>query len=274
DGGSQSSQAGDFGENDWRETIVKVSINLAGLQNDLALQTYLNFGKNVKFPTLFQQISLADDAENLQARLGAQTILAPEKNNSIEIGAKLSRQIYGQPAFYGWRIDALYFQNHYDNKIVTVANVTSPVASYFSVPDARITGVEIKPSVYMYKKKATFEIGLSKYWISDKQAFPFKSDIKRTLSVIIDHAGYNFQALWFKEGEQVGKLRQLDGTPVEVILPDYSNLDLHLSKTFSISKIKLFLNVSGRNLLKSDDVVLEGIALRDRRYYITIGSQI
>lgn len=259
--------------NDWRETIMKLSVGVNGLQNDFSLQAYMNFGTNVKFPTLFQQISLAEDPSLLTSRIGASANLAPEKNNSIELGAKLSRQIYDQPVIYGWSIDALYFQNHYDNKIVTVANVTSPVATYFSVPDASISGLELKPSAYLYKKKVTIGLGLSKYWISDKDVFPFKSDMKRTLSLIIDHAGYNFQALWFKEGEQIARLRQLDGQPVQVILPDYSNLDLHLSKTFTLFKIKLFANVSGRNLLNNQDLVLEGIALRDRRYYITVGSQ-
>lgn len=269
----QRSQIVAQGQNDWRETIMKFSLGIAGLQNDYSLQAYLNFGKNVKFPTLFQQISLAEDVSLLTSRFGASTELDPEQNNSVEIGAELSRQIYDHPVIYGWRIEGLYFQNHYDNKIVTVANVTSPVATYFSVPDASISGFEVRPSVYMYKKKITLEIGLSKYWISDKDVFPFKSDMKRTFGLSIDHAGYNFQALWFKEGEQIARLRQLDGLPVEVILPDYANLDVHLSKTFSLFKIKLFANISGRNLLNSEDLVLEGIALRDRRYYITVGSQ-
>lgn len=265
---------GNLGQNDWRETTVKFSISFTGLRNDLALQTYLNIGKNIKAPTLFQQISQADDPNNLRPRFGARPDLDIERNNSIELGATLSRQLHAQPVFYGWSLLALYFQNHYDNKIVTLANITSPVASYYSVPDARISGLEIKPGVYMYKKKVSLEFGLSKYWISDKQAFPFKSDLKRLLNLRIDHLGYSFQALWFKEGEQIAWLRQLDGTPVQVILPEFTNLDLHFSKTFTLSRFKLFFNISGRNLLNSDEVILEGIAIRDRRYYITLGTQI
>lgn len=122
---------------------------------------------------------------------------------------------------------------------------------------------------------------MSRYYISERAAFPFKSDLKRTLSFIVDHAGYSFQALWFKEGEQSGWLRRSgsDLTRVtpgdfgEVILPGYTNLDAHLSKTFEFGHLKVFLNASGRNLLNGEEVVLQGIALRDRRYYLTLGAQ-
>ena len=38
-------------------------------------------------------------------------------------------------------------------------------------------------------------------------------------------------------------------------------------------KVKLFANVSGRNLLKDDDTELSGLTIRDRRFYLTVGAQ-
>ena len=90
---------------------------------------------------------------------------------------------------------------------------------------------------------------------------------------MIDHAGYSFKLHWFNEGEQVGWIRQETGEFTEVILPDYSNLDLHFSKSFEWKRAKLFLNASGRNLLNKD-VILQGLAIRDRRYYLTLGVQL
>jgi hypothetical protein len=98
---------------------------------------------------------------------------------------------------------------------------------------------------------------------------------------MIDHTGYSFQLHWFNEGEQEGNVRRqgADLTQITrndfdaILLPGYSNLDLHLSKTFEIGKLKLFCNASGRNLLNSDSIVLQGLALRDRRYYVTLGAQ-
>jgi hypothetical protein len=59
---------------------------------------------------------------------------------------------------------------------------------------------------------------------------------------------------------------------IEVTLPKYSNIDIHLNKKFTLFGLKYFMNFSGRNLL-DDDVVLQGLAIRDRRFYLTFGLQ-
>ena len=124
----------------------------------------------------------------------------------------------------------------------------------------------------MLRKKITLEFGLSYYDISEKAAFPFKYDMKRIFNFLIDHAGYSFLFHWFKEGEETAWMRQLNANFSEITLPAYSNIDLHLSKTFRWWKLQLFGNLSIRNLL-NDPYELEGLALRDRRYYITVGAQ-
>ncbi|RMD98667.1 MAG: TonB-dependent receptor [Calditrichaeota bacterium] len=259
-----------FDRHQWNQTTYKFAIDFTGVKNNLAFKSYFKIGSNVKFPTLFQQIS---SPNTLQMDRRFQPVLSPEKNNSLELGMTLMRQLIGQPSIYGWALSAVYFQNHYDNKFRISGVPGIPVAFYDNVQDARISGVELKPTLYFYRKKVAIEVGLSKYAISEKAAFPFKSDLKRTLNLTVDHAGYSFQALWFYEGEQIGWLRKIDGGFAQIVLPSFSNLDLHLSKTFEISRLKLFLNASGRNLLNSDRVILEGLALRDKRFYITVGAQ-
>lgn len=267
-----------FNNNHWNETVYKFSFGLTGYQNFLSFDSYLNFGSNVKFPTLFQQISSPFTFSDLRY----QPRLEPEKNQSIELGFNLAREFRGKPVIYGWSISSNYFKNNYENKFRLTATPGIPVTFYDNVQDARISGVETKSSVYFYKKKLTLQYGLSKYSISEKAAFPFKSDFKHTFNFIINHMGYSFQLHWFKEGEQVGWLRLSTSAQSpdpsqpdfgEISLPDYTNLDLHLSKEFEVAKLKLFLNVSGRNLLNSEDVVLEGLAIRDRRFYVTMGAQ-
>jgi len=263
--------------NDWRETMFKFSLNLAGLRNNLSYNAFLKFGKNTKFPTLFQQISVPDAGADARNRPN----LNPEKNRSLELGVTLTRELNVHPSIYGWGLTGTFFQNHYDNKFRLFATYGVPVVFYDNVVNARISGFEAKPSLYLFRKKVTLEAGLSRYYISERAAFPFKSDLKRTLSLIVDHAGYSFQALWFKEGEQSGWLRRSgsDLTRVtpgdfgEVILPGHTNLDVHLSKNFELQRLKLFFNASGRNLLNGEDVILQGIALRDRRFYLTLGAQ-
>ncbi len=273
---------GVFGQNRWQETTFKFALGFSGVyRENLSAHTYLNFGSNVKFPTLFQQISAP---ELLYANSDRPT-LAPEKNNSVEIGATVSRDVRGNTAIYGWQIDGNFFQNHYDNKFRVSLTPGVPIAFYDNSPDARISGVEGRGSVFLFRKKVAVEAGLSRYFISDKSAFPFKSDYKHTLNLGVDHAGYSLQVHAFREGEQTGYVRfrkpEQAGSPTqpganpffEIKLPPFSNLDFHLSKTFPFNKLKFFINASGRNLLNDAGVVLEGLAIRDRRVYFTLGAQ-
>lgn len=261
--------SGFFEENEWRDTMVKFGLGLNGEREDLTFEGHVSFGYNTKFPTLFQQISstvlLSEDLST--------TPLVPEKNSSSEVSIAFTRDLRNARTIYGWQLSGLYFQNQYDNKFRVSTTPGIPIPFYDNVPDARISGFETKASVFLYRKKLTLEVGLAKYFISEKAAFPFKSDYKHTANIILNHAGYSFQVHFFKEGEQVGWLRQTDGSFAEVGLPDFSNMDLHLSKTFSIYNIKIFFNASGRNLLRDEEVILQGLAIRDRRYYITMGAQ-
>jgi len=265
-------------ERDWRNTMFKFSMNFFGLRNDLSFNAFLKFGNNTKFPTLFQQISVPYES----ARARNLPNLNPEKSRSLEIGVNLTREIYVHPVIYGWGLSGNFFQNHYDNKFRVFSRYGDPRVYYDNVQDARISGFEAKPSLFLYRKKVTVEFGLSRYFISEKAAFPYKSELKRTLDFVVDHAGYSFQLHWFTEGEQVGWVREVDAQDSariieqdfsEILLDEYSNLDAHLSKTFEFGKLKFFLNVSGRNLLNGENVDLQGLALRDRRYYVTLGAQ-
>lgn len=255
-------------EHDWKRTTVKFAVNFSGYSKDLACNGYFSFGNNAKFPTLFQQISLPAEA----TEDANQPNLNPEKNRSLGMGVLVTKDTREQPTIYGWQVSGSFFQNHYDNKFRVYTVPGSPFVFYDNVNTARISGAEINPSLFLFRKKLTLELGLSRYFISDKAAFPFKSESKRTLTANIDHAGYSFQVHWFKEGEQAGWIVQPNGRFGELTLPDYSNLDVHLSKTFEFGKLKLFANASGRNPL-NDDFALQGLALRDRRFYLTLGAQ-
>ncbi|HDL17526.1 MAG TPA: TonB-dependent receptor [Bacteroidetes bacterium] len=257
-----------FGENNWRETTVKFSMNISGYREDLTFDSYLNFGRNVKFPTLFQQISLP----YLGSDISDQPNLDVEKNNSIEIGSELTRDLHNSYAIYGWQISGNYFLNNYDNKFRSFTSPNVPIAYFDNVQTARIAGVETKSSLFLLRKKVTLELGVSKYSISEKAAFPFKSDFKATLNLILEHAGWSVLLHMFRENEQEAWLRFPDGRFAIVRLPDYSNIDFHLSKKFERFGLKYFINFSGRNLL-DDDTVLQGLTIRDRRFYITMGLQ-
>jgi outer membrane receptor protein involved in Fe transport len=253
-------------DKNWNETIVKFSTNIAAFRNDLDFQAFFNFGANVKFPTLLQQLSTSASFENAVSNID------PETNKSIELGFKLTRDTRNHPNIFGWQLSGNYFKNDYENKIRMSYSPDSPITFYDNVPVAQISGIETASSLFLLKKKITVEFGLSRYFISEKAAFPFKYDMKRVLNFNVDHAGYSFRLHWFKEGEQMAWLRQPDGIFAETALSAYTNIDVHLKKAFSIYKLKLFANLSIRNLL-DDYTILEDLTLRDRRFYISFGAQ-
>jgi len=258
-----------FGENDWHDTMLKMGVRLDGYRENLAFNGFLNFGSNVKFPSLFQQTNSAA----LFSRVATQPNLNPEKSRSFELGATVARDLRGETSLYGFQVSASYFQTFYDNKFRRFSTPGSSVAFYDNSRNASISGIESTSAVFLLKKKVTVELGISRYFISERAAFPFKSDHKATLRFSVDHAGYSFQLFGFVESEQTALLRQQGNRFTEVTLPDYRNLDLHFSKSLEIGGIKVFANASIRNVLNDDDVALVGLAIRDRRFYLTLGAQ-
>ncbi len=257
-----------FDDHAWDHTLFKFAVNLNGMKDDFLLDVFLTYGNNVKYPTLSQQISapalLTDDVPV--------DALSPETNRSVELGLSLTRALRDR-AVTGWEVTGSFFQNSYLNKFRPITTPGLPITLYDNVDNAQISGFEGSAGIYFFGKKVLAELGLSRYFISDRSAFPFKSESKRTISLTVDHAGYALQLFHFSESEQIGLLRQVDGGWSEVELPAFQNLDIHASKHFSLAGARLFVNVSLRNILESEDVVLSGLAIRDRRYYITAGFQ-
>lgn len=258
-----------FDNNKWNKFTTKFSTHLGGGDESFAYNAYMNIGSNIKFPTLYQQISVPQSIDSLPQN---NPNLKPEKNYSLELGLVLMREIRENSGVFGWQVNANYFKNSFDNKFRSYLIPGFPVAFYDNVKVASISGVELKPIIYLLNKKITTELGISKYFISEKAAFPFKYDFKRTLNVQVDHNGYSLQVFWFTESEQFGWIRNTNGRLTEIILPEYSNLDIHFNKFIELYDFKIFFNFSARNIL-DDDFKLNGLAIRDRRFYVTFGIQ-
>ena len=258
----------ELGKSDWSKSTIKFSSHLAAQSRDIMLNAYMNYGKNIKFPTMFQQISLP---ANL---VGADNItlepdLSPELNSNAELGLDIVRELEDPQNIDGWQVSFNVFKNSFTNKFVMFYLPNNPIAFYNIVNSAEISGFELNGKVFLFQKKITFEAGSSVYSISDKAAFPFKSERKSIFNLLFEHAGFSLKLHYFNESDQEALVRD----QVEpVTLPGYANLDVHLSKFFEISKIRFFANFSGRNLL-DNDTELEGLAIRDRRYYLTLGVQ-
>lgn len=255
-------------DNAWQDGMVKFSTHISGTNGSLAFRSFINVGTNVKFPSLLQQIS----TRQILTTFSTQADLEPERNHSLELGVDLTREVRSGDGLLGWQLAGNFFRNAYTNKFRSYVLPGTPLLVYDNVQNASITGFESEAALYLFRKKMTMGFGMSRYLFSDRAAFPFKHDRKYTLDVVIEQYGYSLQFHAFREGEQIAQVRTTEGDFSEVKLPAFSNLDIHFGKAFDVSRVKLLFNLSLRNLL-DDNFNLEGLTLRDRRYYLTLGIQ-
>ncbi|MEL6823540.1 MAG: TonB-dependent receptor plug domain-containing protein, partial [Calditrichota bacterium] len=160
---SAMDSTGAFEENSWQEAMLKFSANLSGSRNDFAFNAFMNYGRNVKFPTLFQQISapLADSTSFYSANL------QPETSNGLEIGANFTWDTREHPAIYGVRLSGSFFRNTFSNKFVSLLTPASALVRYTNIRSAQISGAEAAVTFFLFRKKATLEAGTVFYSIPD-----------------------------------------------------------------------------------------------------------
>jgi outer membrane receptor protein involved in Fe transport len=255
---------------EWSGSTLKFSVQLEGNSKSLQANTYINYGNNIKFPSVLQQLSTPSVTERFAS--ASRSNLEPEKNSNFEIGIELLRDLGLSPSVTGWSLSCNYFKSTYENKFRMYRIFNSPVLFFDNVPAASISGFDLKSRLFFLKNTCKFEAGVSTYNISDKSAFPFKFDTKFISNLYIDSYGYAFQLHWFREGSQVGLYRYADGRFRELLLPGYSNIDLHFGKTVEIGSLRIFGNLSARNIINNSTIV-SGLPLRDRRFYLTLGVE-
>jgi outer membrane receptor protein involved in Fe transport len=256
--------------NNWDVTMLKLSSHFAGSFKDFGFNAYFSMGSNFKFPSLFQQLSAPIEYDERIPEIT--TSLAPEKNRSTEFGFEMIHETKKLDVIDNWEVSLSYFNNLYDNKFRMFYIPGNPIAFYDNVPNAHISGIESRFKMDLFRRGLTAEIGYRHYSISDKAAFPFKSDEKYILNLIADYWGFYFRFHGFIESSQKGWFRGIDNLLTEVQLPGYRNIDLILGKTIEFYRIKFIANFTVRNLL-DDETQVFGISIRDRRYYVLFGVE-
>jgi outer membrane cobalamin receptor len=255
-------------DHSWSATPLNFGLQGQGRKNDVMLSWHFNYGHNVRFPTLMQQMSLPITSSTPYARKD----MAPEEVNSMEWQIDVTRHLTTSANVMGWQLQATFFKHYYKNKMRPWYSVGIPIIYYDYVLEANISGVEASYSVFMFAKKVQMDAGLVRYNLSDRAAFPFKFDTKFFVDFKFDHAGFSLQAHLYHEGEQLGTIRSGATETTEITLPGYSDLDLHLGKSMAWLGCKGLLRASLFNALNQETQLL-GLTMRDRRYYLTVAVQ-
>ncbi len=262
--------AGLFRENVWSASTLKLSSQLKGRAEGYLYNLYFNSGTNIKFPTILHQLSTPIRYNPFNPEIIAH--LDPEKNRSLEIGFELAREYQKAKIVNGWHIKFNYFENFYENKFRSFYLPQVPAPFFDNVPNANISGIEITIQSELMDKTVFWETGVAKYFITELAAFPFKSDLSLNSSLSYRRDGYNLNIKVFYESDEKGWLRTIDGNLVGLSLPGFVDMDFHLKKWFDVWSFRVMGSISGRNLLNSASL-LQGIAIRDRRFYLGFGVE-
>ena len=264
---SEISSLVDFGNNQWSNSIFKISTIASKRAPGMTMAYWATTGNNIKFPSLQQQISQLTFMEPDQRRL------KPEKMKSLEIGVNILTQPKTMENVDQLELQASIFRNDYLNKMRSTFLLGMPIAYFENVQIATMSGLEVKAKAKTYGGKFTGEIGLSNYNISDLSAFPFKSPYKLTINTTSKWNWLTIGARIFQEGEQTGLILVPEKGYNEIELPAFSNYDLHITIDVDFTIAKGQISYSGRNL-KKNTISLDGLLLRDTRKYLTISLEL
>ena len=264
---SEISSLVDFGNNQWSNSIFKISTIASKRAPGMTMAYWATTGNNIKFPSLQQQISQLTFMEPDQRRL------KPEKMKTLEIGINILTQPKTMENVDQLELQASIFRNDYLNKMRSTFLLGMPIAYFENVQIATMSGLEVKAKAKTYGGKFTGEIGLSNYNISDLSAFPFKSPYKLTINTTSKWNWLTIGARIFQEGEQTGLILVPEKGYNEIELPAFSNYDLHITIDVDFTIAKGQISYSGRNL-KKNTISLDGLLLRDTRKYLTISLEL
>ena len=254
----------------WFESSNNLTMNFEGMHGENHISTYANLGISNTIPTLYQQLNY-----QIYHRLGdKKNDLLPEFKKNIEVGFSYCGKMTGNLGLY--QLSASFFRTNYTNKFRMIQISQSPVKYFDNHDETSITGVESSLQIKMFHKKMILDLGAAKYTSPDEMTFSFKADQKISVGCIAQLGNLYGEITWFSESDRIGYVlvNNIYGSYLEQVLLDkFNNLDAGLKYSLILYKQKINFAFSGKNLIKNDET-FEGIAIHDRRYYLSIGFEI
>lgn len=248
-------------QNRWQQTSYMASI-VCGSSNKLNdFNITLHYVSAYNIPTLYQQLS----SQLYRHESDTTHELLKEYKRQAEIDLEFDNLQSKTPLNY--HLNGALFYNHFDSKFHYIYVSGSPLRYFDNFSETSLAGFESNFDLYTFHKRISLGASYARYWFADRLAFSFKPDQKLNLTFNYITQYFNTEIVWFTESERYGNL-YYQGEVIAISLPKFSNVDLHIKYSFPIWRTRMTLSLSGRNLL-SRAKTLEGIAVRDRRIYLS-----
>jgi len=259
-------------KNCWREKSFMISTSFIGAPEYFLYEVNFNYSSGFRIPSLLQQIT----ALRFPITNKNNTLLTEYKSN-FEIVNTLSINKFESNFLSEILFKFSIFTNSYVNKMRMIHLRGSSVQYFDNYNDAKIYGIEYSITPLFINGICRLNFSASKYFIEDKLAFPFKPTDKLAAGLIIDHNLFNFSLQFFHESGSMGLIvNEINSDGVlllkEMNMESFESLDIQLKKEFKLWRFNTYFSVSGKNIL-NDKMVLEGIALKDRRFYLSGGIE-
>ena len=250
----------------WSTTTYAASFAIDSPLSFAHFSGYINYGISSTVPTLYQQVI----ATYYRLPTLRPVRLLPEFKKTFEIGLKLSNET---AVLVNYLVSGAYFVNTYTDKFRTLQLIGSPECYFDNHSEAELTGLEGKVEGRFWQKRVSLYLAYITFFNLDALAFPFKPGQKLSLGGGFHHRLLDIDLVWFDEARCEGFAVTRQGYLQRLELPPFSNTDLHITARLPLKKRSVFMTFSGRNLT-SDQRALEGIALRDKRIYVTTGVKL
>jgi len=257
----------------WHNTSYMFSSQFCGGNDNILFKSHFNYSVSCKIPTLYQQLSAM--LYPLGRNVG-NGLLTEQKTNQ-ELGISVYGNLSESSETIQTEASLIIFHSAYQNKFRMMQKSGTPIMVMDNYNDADIYGMETYLAADLYKMLGA-NLAYIYYIIPDKAAFPFKPEKKLTATLTFSLKGFSIDCIAYQESEQVGWIiNRISNTGEmklqEIILKEYNNIDVHIKQSINIWRLDGYLSLSGRNIINKTQV-LDGIAIRDRRFYITFGVNI
>lgn len=232
---------------------------------NLSFRSHINYCNDFRLPTPYQLLL----SHYYQSETDNDELVQMESKSGLEIGLDLQ----GEESLGNWLISGTFFNNSYENKYREIQLSGSASTFLDNYKSAKISGLEGKMTFCFLRNKLTTGINYNKNIIDDKAAFPFKLESKLSANLLLNLKYFSVNTIWYKESERTGIIYYQDKGMKEVKIDDFSNIDLHVEANFDFWHSNLFCAFSARNLL-GGELIKEGIAIRDKRFYVMLGMEV
>ncbi len=236
---------GDISASGHRDVTNFWGARLNHRKHNRMLTLYINYGKNVKYPTLFEQAYL----RNLVNIFPADTVqrqLKPEYNNSYEVGLRWF-QSYEDYFYKTFEINGALFVSTTYNKIIR-----QPYGiDFFQTQTGRnnTSGAELSASFNKIFNYFRLTASALKLKVDNPQLYSYKPQERYNLQLSTSApSGLLFDAQIFYEGKSYAWYYSAQKQRHTATVPAHSDMDISLGYLFNFKSTRFKIQISGHNI--------------------------